>query len=214
MMTMVQLCKKSSELSRLRSSLMSMRYVLYLRFNDNTIDLIVSRQGEKPVGAVAYVQNNFAKCHETFNIFVSDNLTVDDKDALNSKTEYLHMVLPNVHKVVNQRNIFFDRDFEEYYYYHYGYPSGKMFHYEVSEYLKKILKSKDDNIVYAFLLLSAFLLKREGEKNHIAIMENVLTLTLKKKYAGCVACDEIGLMMQDKNMILPCGISARWNRDI
>lgn len=45
------------------------------------------------------------------------------------------------------------------------------------------------------------------------IMENVLTLTLKKKFGGCVSCDEIGLMMQDKNMILPCGISARWNKE-
>lgn len=45
------------------------------------------------------------------------------------------------------------------------------------------------------------------------IMDNVLTLTMKKKYGGKVSCDEIGLMMQDKNMILPCGISARWNRE-
>lgn len=45
------------------------------------------------------------------------------------------------------------------------------------------------------------------------IMHNVLTLTMKKKYGGEVSCDEIGLMMQDKEMILPCGISCRWNKD-
>ena len=45
------------------------------------------------------------------------------------------------------------------------------------------------------------------------IMSNVLTLTLQKKYGGAVSCDEIGLMMQDKQMILPCGISCRWNRN-
>lgn len=45
------------------------------------------------------------------------------------------------------------------------------------------------------------------------IMDNVLTLTMKKKYGGTVSCDEIGLMMQDKNMILPCGISCRWSWD-
>ncbi|MDD6736438.1 MAG: class I SAM-dependent methyltransferase [Clostridiales bacterium] len=45
------------------------------------------------------------------------------------------------------------------------------------------------------------------------IMNNVLTLTMKKKYGGTVSCDEIGLMMQDKQMILPCGISCRWNRN-
>lgn len=45
------------------------------------------------------------------------------------------------------------------------------------------------------------------------IMSNVLTLTMQKKYGGTVSCDEIGLMMQDKQMILPCGISCRWNRN-
>ncbi|MBO5059286.1 MAG: class I SAM-dependent methyltransferase [Clostridia bacterium] len=44
------------------------------------------------------------------------------------------------------------------------------------------------------------------------IMSNVMTLTMKKKYGGHVSCDEIGLMMRDKQMILPCGISCRWNR--
>lgn len=45
------------------------------------------------------------------------------------------------------------------------------------------------------------------------IMSNVMTLTMKEKYSGTVSCDEIGLMMRDKNMILPCGISCRWNKD-
>ena len=45
------------------------------------------------------------------------------------------------------------------------------------------------------------------------IMSNVLTLTMQKKYGGTVSCDEIGLMMKDKQMILPCGISCRWNRN-
>lgn len=45
------------------------------------------------------------------------------------------------------------------------------------------------------------------------IMHNVLTLTMRKKYGGRVSCDEIGLMMRDKQMILPCGISCRWSWD-
>ena len=43
------------------------------------------------------------------------------------------------------------------------------------------------------------------------ILENVTELTLKQKFGGKISCDEIGLMMQDKNMVLPCGISCRWN---
>lgn len=180
MMTLVQLCKETPELSRFRSSLMSMRYVLYLRFNENTIDLIVSRQGEKPTDAVAYIQNNFSKCNEDFKSFVLSNSTEDEAETLISKTEYLHKILPNIHELISRRSIFWDRDFEEYYYYHYRYPSSERFHLEISEYLQKILKSKDDNVVYAFLLLAAFLLKREGEKSHISIMDNILAMLLEQ----------------------------------
>lgn len=180
MMTLVQLCKETPDLSRLRNSLMSMRYVLYLRFNDNTIDLIVSRQGEKPTDAVAYIQNNFSKCNEAFRSFVLSNSTEDENDTLFLKTEYLHKILPNIRELVSRRSVFWDRDFEEYYYYHYRYPSSEKFHLEISEYLQKVLKSKDDNVVYAFLLLAAYLLKCEGEKNHISIMENILAMLLER----------------------------------
>lgn len=180
MMTLVQLCKQNSELSRLNSSLMSMRYVLYIRFNEKAIDLIVSRSGDKPIGAVAYIQNNYSKCYDEFKIFVEANSTKDEKEALSMRTEYLHRVLPNVHALINRRDIFLDREFEEYMYYHYRYSSKGRFYSEITEYLQKILKSKDDNIVYAFLFLSAFLFKREGDKTHITIMENILKILLER----------------------------------
>lgn len=43
-----------------------------------------------------------------------------------------------------------------------------------------------------------------------AILNNVLTMTLKKRYGGIVSSDEIGLPMQSSGLILPCGISGRW----
>ena len=43
------------------------------------------------------------------------------------------------------------------------------------------------------------------------VLENTAELTLKKKFGGALECDEIGLMMQNKNMVLPCGISCRWD---
>lgn len=46
------------------------------------------------------------------------------------------------------------------------------------------------------------------------VLENVTEFILKKKYGGFLSCDEIGLMMQEKNKVLPCGISCRWSRDI
>lgn len=42
------------------------------------------------------------------------------------------------------------------------------------------------------------------------VLTNILTLTVKKKYGGQVTADEIGLVMSAKQLVLPCGISGRW----
>ncbi len=42
------------------------------------------------------------------------------------------------------------------------------------------------------------------------ILENVLAMTVKKKYGGIVSADEIGIPMKNVGLPLPCGISGRW----
>jgi len=42
------------------------------------------------------------------------------------------------------------------------------------------------------------------------ILKNILTMTLKKKFGGKVTADEIGLPMSASGLVLPCGISGRW----
>ena len=42
------------------------------------------------------------------------------------------------------------------------------------------------------------------------ILENVLNLTMVKKYGGECKASEIGLPMSASKMVLPCGISGRW----
>ena len=42
------------------------------------------------------------------------------------------------------------------------------------------------------------------------ILENVLKLTVAKKFGGKVSADEIGLPMTASGLTLPCGISGRW----
>ncbi|MBQ7976456.1 MAG: class I SAM-dependent methyltransferase [Clostridia bacterium] len=44
------------------------------------------------------------------------------------------------------------------------------------------------------------------------ILENVLKLTVGRKFGGKVSADEIGLPMQSSKLPLPCGISGRWER--
>ncbi len=42
------------------------------------------------------------------------------------------------------------------------------------------------------------------------VLENILNLTVNKKYPGIITSDEIGIAMENSNLILPCGIFGRW----
>ncbi len=42
------------------------------------------------------------------------------------------------------------------------------------------------------------------------VISNILNLTLQKKYKGKVTSDEIGIPMEEKDIVLPCGLSVRW----
>ena len=45
------------------------------------------------------------------------------------------------------------------------------------------------------------------------VLGDVLKLTVDKKCKGYIECDEVGIPMKDSNLVLPCGIFARWERD-
>ena len=42
------------------------------------------------------------------------------------------------------------------------------------------------------------------------VLENLLNLTINKKVKGIVSSEEIGLPMENSDLILPCGIYGRW----
>ncbi len=44
------------------------------------------------------------------------------------------------------------------------------------------------------------------------VIQNLLHLTVGKKFGGTVTADEIGLPSEKSGIILPCGISGRWER--
>ncbi|MCC8169569.1 MAG: class I SAM-dependent methyltransferase [Oscillospiraceae bacterium] len=45
------------------------------------------------------------------------------------------------------------------------------------------------------------------------VLINVLTMTVSRRFGGRVTADEIGLRMSSNGLILPCGISGRWQND-
>lgn len=46
----------------------------------------------------------------------------------------------------------------------------------------------------------------------LSVLENILKLTVVKNHGGYVVKDEIGLPIDDSDLILPCGIFARWEK--
>ena len=44
------------------------------------------------------------------------------------------------------------------------------------------------------------------------VLENILNITVAKKYNGKVTSGEVGLPMEESNLILPCGIYGRWEK--
>jgi len=44
------------------------------------------------------------------------------------------------------------------------------------------------------------------------ILENILQLAVNEKISGSIESYELGLPMKDSNLVLPCGMSAKWTR--
>lgn len=44
------------------------------------------------------------------------------------------------------------------------------------------------------------------------VLENILQLSIPKKYKGKMESGEIGLPMEDSKLVLPCGIYGRWEK--
>ena len=45
------------------------------------------------------------------------------------------------------------------------------------------------------------------------VLKDVLQLTVNQKYKGYIDCDEVGIPMKNSDLVLPCGIYARWEKD-
>ncbi len=47
----------------------------------------------------------------------------------------------------------------------------------------------------------------------MTVLENILNLTVNKKYKGNITSDELGIKEENSEIILPCGIYARWEKE-
>lgn len=179
--TLGRLCQRDDSLSHLHNNIMSMRYILYIRYNSESIDLIVSRSGNRPDNSIAYIQNNYQKCKDMFFDFLKDNAAEDEMESLSIKSKYLHEIIPAAREFLNRRNFLEESLLDDYYFYHHKY-SKEIYINKLKSSFQKLLKNKDDSFLYSFLIVLAFILKEDkniSRKEHMVIMENVLTLLLE-----------------------------------
>ena len=47
----------------------------------------------------------------------------------------------------------------------------------------------------------------------MSVLEDILKLTVSRKHSGIIEKDELGLKVKDRDLVLPCGIFARWTKD-
>ncbi len=45
------------------------------------------------------------------------------------------------------------------------------------------------------------------------VLNNILEMTVNKKYSGKITCGEVGLPIKENNLVLPCGIYGRWEEN-
>lgn len=84
-------------------------------------------------------------------------------------------------------------------------PSGEVWKienelYPLIEECMKILSDKP-----LFFLINSYTTGLSAQ-----VLINVLSMTVGRKYGGKITADEIGLTMKSNNLVLPCGISGRW----
>lgn len=84
-------------------------------------------------------------------------------------------------------------------------PGGEVWRIEDELYplIQDCMKIMSDNPLF-------FLINSYTTGLSQTVLSNVLSLTMQKKYGGTVTADEIGLPIGSGKLILPCGISGRW----
>ncbi len=84
-------------------------------------------------------------------------------------------------------------------------PNGEVWKLENELYplVERCMKIMSDNPLF-------FLINSYTTGLQPTVLSNILKLKVQKKYGGFVSADEIGLPVENENLILPCGASGRW----
>ncbi len=84
-------------------------------------------------------------------------------------------------------------------------PSGEVWKIEdeLFDLVKLCMEVLTDNPL--FFLINSYTTGLSG-----GVLDNILKMTMQKKFGGRVSVDEVGLPITNNNLRLPCGYSGRW----
>ena len=171
------LCSKNKNLEHVRDKFMRERYILYVCFNDSSIDLIINKPNQKPQNAIAYSKNNQKKYQEEMTLFVSKNSINFDQSSIQKVTERVHQIIPEIHHYLYEFDIFDEGIGQRYLSRHFF---DENYSERFEEVMRKIFKVKDANLTYAILLLMQVMLEGKEELRFINTMDTILMLLLRK----------------------------------
>ena len=84
-------------------------------------------------------------------------------------------------------------------------PSGEV--WRIEEELFPLVEACTDLLSSdpVFFLINSYTTGLSG-----SVLQNVMKLTVMKKFGGSLQVDEVGLPVTNGGLVLPCGYSARW----
>ncbi len=79
--------------------------------------------------------------------------------------------------------------------------------WDIEKDLYKLLKLCEDLLSDSplFILINSY---TTGLSKHV--LENILKMTINKKYNGIISSSEVGIPIKNSKLVLPCGIFGRW----
>ncbi len=88
-------------------------------------------------------------------------------------------------------------------------PSGEVWKIEdeLFDLIKLCMELMSDNPL--FFLINSYTTGLSG-----GVLDNILKITLQKKFGGIIDVDEVGLPITNQQLCLPCGYSGRWQKEI
>lgn len=174
--TMLDICRDTQQLKSTYSGLMNMRYMPYIRFNSETIEILLGRAKKSPKNSVCISNKNIKKIRTQFFDFLQQHNIKNEYESIMENSKVFNRFLPELHRFVDRRILHEEIQGEWYFsnyrnYHFYGHAK------EFENYISKEYNIKNSKMLYTILVFCCML--NIKEISYYAPMNYILMLLLK-----------------------------------